>query len=604
MIVPMKKVTIFASTKNIPQVVDGLKDFGLLHPTIGTVESQELDELQEHIAEINRSLVFIPENKKAKKLKAKSITKEEATSISDSINEIGDKLRQLSDKKDALVRELSRYERFGSVDPSTIKDLEERGYTLSLISYNKDQVTLIPEDTEVIVLSKGKQYIALAIANPDELDDQITVIPWPTKSTVALQDELDKLIVEIEELSSQLDSKQQERKDLALYLQTIEADVMQAQVSATLSTGERVSYVQGFAPRKEMEQLEEYAKTEGWGTVIEEPGPEDNVPVQIKRNKLTSLIKPVFDIMDTYPGYKEHDISLWFLMFFTVFFGMIIGDAGYGAFLLLISIILLITGKRNVGIALLTVLSTATVVWGGITGNWFGLESLSNVPFFRQFIIPELDAYKTESGDVVKWLCFSLALVHLVLAHVLAFIKQIREKPHIHAFAQLGWIAFLVGVYFFVLNIVISPEKYPLPDFMLPVILSGIGVVFVFAKQDGGNFFKGILESLKNVIQLVLDAIGGFSDIVSYIRLFAVGLAGIEIANSFNAMAMGMMGSMEDAGAIAGGIFVVFIGHTINLLMALLSVVVHGVRLKMLEFSGHIGNEWSGFAYKPLGQKQ
>jgi V/A-type H+-transporting ATPase subunit I len=110
----------------------------------------------------------------------------------------------------------------------------------------------------------------------------------------------------------------------------------------------------------------------------------------------------------------------------------------------------------------------------------------------------------------------------------------------------------------------------------------------------------GIGKGLANLITIGLDGVSAFTDIISYIRLFAVGLASVEIAKSFNSMAEGMM---DGIGGIIGGILVLLLGHTLNLIMGALSVIVHGVRLNMLEFSGHLGMQWTGTPYRPFSKR-
>jgi V/A-type H+-transporting ATPase subunit I len=157
----------------------------------------------------------------------------------------------------------------------------------------------------------------------------------------------------------------------------------------------------------------------------------------------------------------------------------------------------------------------------------------------------------------------------------------------------------VLGLYFLVLNMVLDPIKYPVPDFAKTMILVGFLMV-LFLSQQEGNFFKGLIKGLGGFITTFLNSISAFSDIISYIRLFAVGLAGIEIAKSFNAMAQGMM---TNPAGIVFGIIVIVLGHGLNMAMSGLSVIVHGVRLNVLEFSNHLGLEWSGFSYKPFREQ-
>ena len=135
-----------------------------------------------------------------------------------------------------------------------------------------------------------------------------------------------------------------------------------------------------------------------------------------------------------------------------------------------------------------------------------------------------------------------------------------------------------------------------MPQYSLYMLIAGIAMVILFSKQEG-QFFKGILKGVGGFLTTFLDSIGAFSDIISYIRLFAVGLATVEIAKSFNEMAAG---SGSGITGIIGGAIILIFGHTLNLAMGALSVIVHGVRLNMLEFSGHLGMEWTGRPYTPL----
>jgi V/A-type H+-transporting ATPase subunit I len=151
----------------------------------------------------------------------------------------------------------------------------------------------------------------------------------------------------------------------------------------------------------------------------------------------------------------------------------------------------------------------------------------------------------------------------------------------------------LWGLYFLIQTIVF---KKPLPGAAIWLIGIGFGINFIFVQQEG-NFFKGFLSSFKNIIPIALNSISCFSDIISYVRLFAVGLATVKVAEAFNEMAAGVG---FDSFAIVGSIFILIFGHSLNMVMAGMSVMVHGVRLKMLEFSGHMELQWSGTKYKPF----
>ena len=164
----------------------------------------------------------------------------------------------------------------------------------------------------------------------------------------------------------------------------------------------------------------------------------------------------------------------------------------------------------------------------------------------------------------------------------------------------------MVGLYFLVLFMLLGVA---LPSFAVWLIGIGITLYFIFAEQKGGNFVKNILKSFCNFLSIFLNAVSSFADIISYIRLFAVGLAGSIIAESFNNMAVpsegfGSFGLVFILRLLAAVLILVF-GHALNIAMNSLSVIVHGVRLNLLEYAGnHLGMEWTGYTYKPFALKQ
>jgi V/A-type H+-transporting ATPase subunit I len=210
--------------------------------------------------------------------------------------------------------------------------------------------------------------------------------------------------------------------------------------------------------------------------------------------------------------------------------------------------------------------------------------------------VPALSSFNPRSGETFKIIFFTVGAVHISIAHLWSFLRQAKEKPFIRSLAQLGWLNLVLGLYFLVLNLVISSEKFPVPDQAKWMIGGGLAAVIVFSRQEG-RFLRGVAMGAANLLTTFLSSISAFADIISYIRLFAVGLAGIEISKSFNGIAASL--GPGPIGLLAGGLILLF-GHALNMAMGALSVVVHGVRLNMLEFSGHLGMEWSGKPYKPF----
>ncbi|MDR2786107.1 MAG: V-type ATP synthase subunit I, partial [Treponema sp.] len=136
-------------------------------------------------------------------------------------------------------------------------------------------------------------------------------------------------------------------------------------------------------------------------------------------------------------------------------------------------------------------------------------------------------------------------------------------------------------------------------NIVLGLVGGGFALSFIFSAYDG-SIGRSILTSLKNIISVILGVTNVFSDIMSYIRLWAVGLAGASISATVNTMAGPLLGNF----LVFLGIILLVFGHGLNIILNVLSVLVHGVRLNTLEFSGHLGLTWSGTAYKPFAKTE
>ena len=169
--------------------------------------------------------------------------------------------------------------------------------------------------------------------------------------------------------------------------------------------------------------------------------------------------------------------------------------------------------------------------------------------------------------------------------------KAFRVINSVKALGDVGWIMIVWGMFFAAGKLVVDR---PFPIFAGYLLIGGMILVLVFSNPQK-NMFKGMLSTLTS---LPLSVIGAFSDVVSYLRLFAVGYASVVLASTFNNMALA-----DGVGNIFAGVgaaIILLFGHTLNILLCMMAVVVHGIRLNMLEFSGHLGMQWSGKKYEPF----
>ena len=398
-------------------------------------------------------------------------------------------------------------------------------------------------------------------------------------------------------------------KQAAAHIPSFQAQILQAQnameyssVRNTAASEGGLVWLTGYVPADNVDEFKAAAAENRWAWALDDPPDEDElVPTKVRYNKVTRLMIPIFDILGVVPGYREYDISFWFLAFFSLFFAMILGDAGYGV-LLLIGAAILTAKSRKLSDAtlLLWVLSIATILWGALTGTWFGLESAMQVPLLRAVTVPILANYPsyfgvaaTDQQNAIMKFCFILGTLQLSLACVMSIKRKLTER-NLSWIADLGWLIAICAIYFLALYLVIG-ENVPLAPVGACVGVGFVLVVLFGGMAPGKSFSQGLKAGLADAFTVFLNTISAFGNVMSYIRLFAVGMASLAIAQSFNNMAAGFEGPLVIVAAL-----IMIVGHALNLVMGFLSVVVHGVRLNLLEFSGQLGMEWAGIAYEPF----
>jgi len=295
-------------------------------------------------------------------------------------------------------------------------------------------------------------------------------------------------------------------------------------------------------------------------------------------------------LLELVPGYNEIDISPLFIVFFSLFFGILIGDAGYGLIYFLLNLWLHKKFGHKIKdksvFFLFYILSFCAIIWGLLTATFFGQEWLLNIGI--KPLIPALG-----NAVFIQALCFFIGALHLSLAHGW---RAVQKVPALIALAEVGWICIIWAVFFLAKNLILGDV---FPGFGSWLIIAGLLLVLFFTNPQ-----KNILKTIGGGLgKIALSLINNFTDVVSYIRLFAVGLATVAIADAFNAMAAGIFKKGDWLTIIAAALIAIS-GHVLNVILGPMSVLVHGVRLNVLEFCSHANVTWNGFAYKPFTKKE
>jgi len=489
------------------------------------------------------------------------------------------------------------YSIWGKVTEKERELLTDAGLIFHLYLLDNKEYKLVsgrPDVYRVGMIDEKIQVVQISDDPEDRLEfDEIT---YPPFGVIGLEEEIEKTRVKLEDTREKLLNLQAQKHILhdALEERIRRFDVRNVQYGGVVLE-EHVRCWKGFLPEDAVDAFVAEAEKNSWGYMIEDPSEEDvdEVPTLIKAPRWAQRIRPVMNFMGLVPGYREIDVSKIFMLFFVFFTGILVGDAGYGLIFLLVTLFVHRTQKfkRKIEYELFYTLSISIMLWGVLTGTYFGSHVIAEIPFFSRLRIKALASFDGNS-IVTQNVMFLIGAVHMSIGHL-----QIawRYSNSLRAISQFGWVAITWGLYLIVCQMVLGIEA---PGFMLWLFVGGAVLVALFS-TPGKNFFKGVLSSLGN---LPLSIINGFSDIISYIRLYAVGLSTVLMASSFNEMAIGE-GITTVASAI-GAIIILILGHGLNMILAGMAVIVHGVRLNMLEYSGHADVEYSGTEYNPFKIKQ
>ena len=649
MILPMKKLTLLVLDSQKKAALKTLRNFGAVHIEKEAASSDTLTELQNTYARVQQaeSLITEAQLKKAEKAKPETLALTR-NALLQAVDEILDLKDQESNTRAAinkLTGEIEAYGSWGDFDPEDMRSFEENSIYLTIGELPEKSYTALPDTITTVRLAGGKKTVRFAIVSetldvPIDLPPDFNPLILPDMRLSAMHTERERLQKQLPLFKAKIGARTEllaplkaEAKKLAkeIEFETVHAGMQvipleedgaaasgAAERSITFAASDsaatpavssgnaekepiRLARLSGYILAEKQADFAGLAKANGWAFIADDPAEEDAVPTAMRHNRFVQLLTPLTDFLGTVPGYREPDISLWFLLFFGIFFAMIFGDAGYGGILVILSLIGIGKAKAKeqpapLAMQMFLYLGVLTVIWGTVTCNWFGI-SVDYIPaWLKNLSIPAISNATEESirnANLMQF-CFTLGLVQLTIGHIISIVRNIRS-PQI--LGHIGSIAMLYGMYVVVLSLVVSAERYQINQPVLIAIGGGFALNFIFSNYQTG-IGQSIVDSLKNIITMFLGVVNVFADIMSYIRLWAVGLAGSAISATVNQMAGPALGSF----LIFLGVLLLFFGHGLNYIMNVLSVIVHGVRLNTLEFSNHVGLTWAGFKYEPFAE--
>ena len=603
MVATMKKFYFVSFHKEYQQFLHDLRDLGMIHVTEQDEKAVDDEQLQDHLTVLKR---FEAATKKLKLVRDKKSTepfhaadKTRGEQLPQEIEQIENDISTLNQQLQVSLKERDALRPWGNFNPETIERLEEAGYPLHFLIAPERMYNPEWEDqyNAFIVRREASKVYFAAMTDQTNLADELQLeeMKRPEVSLEALE----RLIHSLEQ---QIAQKEEELKGLSAHLPSLEAaitalesDIFFSRVarSATPAADNKLMLLQGWAPEENEPEITAFLESKNAYFQVSDPSPEDNVPIKFKNNRFFRLFEPIAELY-MLPKYNEIDLTPFFAPFYMIFFGLSLGDIGYGTLLLLGATLFKVLQKEKIKrsmrgiLTLVQILGASTMVCGLLTGGFFGFSIYeTNIPFFQNM----KDRIFFDNSQMFM-LSLVLGVIQIMFAMFLKIINRTKQFGFAHAVSTIGWFVLLASV----IVAYLFPTFLPMTG-TAHMIVMGISVILIFFFNSlGKNPFMNVGLGLWDTYNMATGLLG---DVLSYVRLFALGLSGGILASVFNSLALGLSPSNAVGGAIVFLLIFLF-GHTINMFMNVLGAFVHPLRLTFVEFYNNAEFTGGGKRYNPF----
>lgn len=599
MITKMKKLTFLIYHKEYDPFLQKIRDLGVIHVAEKAQGTPENAELQESIRLSNRytsTIKFLQAlNAELKEQKGDA---ERGAKALEEVEALQLEKTQLQHQLQSFEKERTALDVWGDFEPASVLKLQDAGYQVNfyVCSEKNFEEEWLNTYHATVINQVGSRIYFITITKKGEMPDlEVESAKLPTCSLSQLVAKCNGLEQSIQEVEAKLKAVAGEK---LLSLQTAQT-VVHSQIEfskVVLNTEQaadnKLMLLQGWAPAVKMPEITDYLNQQEVYFEITDPTPEDNVPIDLNNKGFFRLFEPIMRLY-MLPKYNELDLTPFFAPFFMLFFGLCLGDSGYGLFMLLGVTIYRMVGKNISAsmkpiLTLVQILGASTFFCGMLTGTFFGFSLYGlDIPFFKKM----RDIFFLDN----QWM-FNLSLilgaVQIVFGMILKATNQAIQFGIKYALATIGWIIVLVSTALaFMLG-----DLMPMGGTLHLAILAVAAILIFLLNSPGKNIFLNIGLGLWDSYNMATGLLG---DILSYVRLFALGLSGGILASVFNSLAAGMSPDNAIAGPIVM-VLIFLIGHSINMFMNILGAMVHPMRLTFVEFFKNSGYEGGGKEYKPF----
>jgi len=599
MIVPMKKYSFLVYHADYEAFLQNIREIGVVEVAESgsdTAESiQERYVMATRISDLVRMLKSRNQEPKAPEQPI------EGLDLIDRIQELKAEQERLIHYTTALHKEIAQAEPWGEFSVQLLTKIAKAGYKPLFYSCSESKFEERWLNDYYIAEISRKQsriYFVLFQEHGQEVDFDAEEHRIPERPIGFLLKHKAETLEKTAAIEKQLDEL------AAQYLPDLEkarlrvlsdAQYKGVLVNTLREADDNLMILNGFVPVSGEADLKAWLDQSSYVYYSERPVPGDKIPVLLKNKKFANKFEVLGELYSL-PGYSELDLTPFFAPFYTIFFGFCLGDTGYGILITLAALF----AKRKVGeslkpiASLVTYLGLSTIVFGLISGTAFGINLYeTNLPVYRDLQLM-FKANDTSINDLLFVLALVLGGIQILFGMGIKAANEAIQFGFKYALGTIGWIVILVGIA--VVGGISKLGGVPF-DSLKPVlyaVLAAGGVLVLFFNSPGKSILLNFGLGLWNSYNMVTGVLG---DLLSYIRLFALGISSAILGFVFNSLALSVSGS------VIGVFFMVIIlvvGHGINLFMASLGSFVHPMRLTFVEFYKNAGFEGGGRKYNPF----
>jgi V/A-type H+-transporting ATPase subunit I len=588
-IVSLVKITAYGHVEDKEQVLADLQDIGCLH-LIPLTPAEEGLRHEDISLRARNALVFLADcaQRRHQVLDPEGFDAEE---LEERVLSLKETIGALEDEQDLLRDRIKNLRPFGYFD---FPDLDEIGCNKFwfYVIPRREMQSLSAMDYVWQEVNRDNRFSYVVVVSPTEpVDMPIERLHTGGRSLEVLERRLEVVQLELEDLQSERSSLTRWIELFAQSINRLDDRAARNEAASHTYDDSPVFAIQAWALARELNHLRNYATKHGMVLSVVEPSPDEEPPTLLE-NKPTLAGGQDLVSFYTTPNYWLWDPSSIVFFSFTVFFAMIISDAAYGGLMALILAFFWKrlgksdTGKRlrRLGVSLVS----ATIIYGIMVGSYFGISPPEDS------LINRLNVIDLNNFGMMMKISIFIGVAHLIVANVA---DAWRARASLYAFVPLGWICMFIGAVLIWLGISVTPSRPAVET--LGTVCIGLGIVAVLLfSRTYGPIWKRVIFGLQGLTRLS----GAFGDALSYLRLFALGLASASLAATFNELSRQVGGAIPGIGFLFS-LLIIILGHGMNMLLAIASGVIHGLRLNFIEFFN-----WSmpleGHPFKVFARKE